>query len=492
MVKNLCKKGFKPPLFASICLLLALYALPPSLFTIVALFLIVLFISGTAITLLSINRRKSLILFTLSAGFLLGLYSHTHFFILKNSCYTGIPINQIQTFKGILLEDTTFCENDESNLTIHKLKLISVSPMDQSTSAEADGRIILYDKSEQYFHSGEIIFVRGKIWENKEDLLYPLSCSPNSIQREGYSHWYFSIRSALLKQIENRINAIGYPASGLFMGLFLGKKQNIPKNIYSGFKNTGTLHLLALSGLHVGIIYLLILLLIKPLPFRSLKWISGSIFVLFYLFLTGAKPSLMRASIMIILSGFNLLIDREYNPLNILSLTLLIIIFFDPVSAYTISFQLSFAGLFGILYIGRLLMESLKHLLPPIINIPLSATIGAQVATLPLVLFYFGYFYPISIVVTLLLIPCVTIFIWSGLISLILLCLPITLLHDCARWLMGILFEIITTIVNIFSNVPGIQYNKTDTFWVSAIIIIFLCMVFYYLRRLFLRKYFES
>lgn len=321
----------------------------------------------------------------------------------------------------------------------------------------AGGTVVLFFNKSIKYYAGEILHAKGEVIESSE----PVSIALNAFVEESYSDGFytsfFRIRTLILGKIEALIYVLDYPVSALFAGFFLGMRDEIPEEMLTGFHGTGTLHLLALSGLHVGIIFSLIVLIARPLPWRIARWAVGNLFVLFYLFLVGPRPSLVRASLMVLLAGSGVMLDRDTDPLNILGLAFLIILFFDPGSAFTLSFQLSFLALGGILIPGESLSRFLKPYLPDIIRLPISYSIGAQLATFPLILSAFGVYYPIGSLSTILLIPLVTVYIWSGMIFLLLVQIPVPFFYMTIRRILPVLYKGMLLINDFFSQVPGIR-----------------------------------
>ncbi len=147
--------------------------------------------------------------------------------------------------------------------------------------------------------------------------------------------------------LRERIKSIfsGFPVIG---ALVLGKEMNVPQDVRGDFIKAGVIHLFAVSGLHFGIIFLL-LLSVFSFWFSKRYAAIISIFVLsFYFFLVGFHPSVVRAYIMILLYVFSLLFYREYDLLSALSFSCLLILIFNPLELFEPGFLLSFSSVFFI------------------------------------------------------------------------------------------------------------------------------------------------
>ncbi len=465
-------RGHNPSLICAVITISSVLFLSNIYESLILLFItaIALYIIGIIFLFSSKLKKYSFIILIFALGFTFGAVCNLNIYLQKEKSFTGIAINRVTQFSGEIIEDSYI---SNKGISIHKLKLYYVSNEQGGITAEAMGNVIIFDDVERAFYTGEIINIDGILYENNSDIYFPFNGKINNINPSGFSSEFLSFRAEIRKRIEAQIELFGYPYSSIFKGLFLGLKNTIPEKLYNNFQETGTLHLLAISGLHVGIIYLFVILILYPIPWNSVKWILGSIIILFYMFIVGPKPSLIRASIMLILLGFSKLIDREIDPINILSLSLIIFLLIDPFSAFSLSFQLSFLAITGILISGRPISRFLSRYLPKFLNIPLSYSIGAQIFTLPVVLSQFGIFYPIGILTTILIVPFITVFLWAGIICLILVNLAAVLYPF--KLLFMFLYYIISSITGILSIFPGIHIE----WYISCILLVIILIIVY-------------
>jgi competence protein ComEC len=323
----------------------------------------------------------------------------------------------------------------------------------------------LFSKEPLGLFAGESVEARGSIGlkENHPERFY--IGSADSLCSFGFASPIYRWRASVLKALVDRIENMGYPASSLFKALFLGIRDEVPEIIRQGFATTGTSHFLAISGLHVGIVYMVVLFLTRMLRKRFSRWALGSAILILYLFFVGPRPSIVRASVAAILAGLSALMDRDMNPLNLFGLVLLVVQLIDPVSVYSPAFQLSFLSIAGILFVGRALYRSLQRHVPAVISLPLACSIGAQFATAPAQFLLYGIFYPAGVIVTILLIPLVSSFIWCGLAVLLLD--PITPLwfDGLGRTIMLALYRGILAVLKAFSNAPGLTRSSLPYYW---------------------------
>ena len=192
-------------------------------------------------------------------------------------------------------------------------------------------------------------------------------------------------------------NAFPGDVSGFAKALLLGDKTDIDYETGTAFRLSGIMHIIAVSGLHVTILFGLIQLLTGRQ--RVLTSLIGIPVVLLFAAIAGFTPSVTRASIMQILMMLALLFDREYDPFTALSFSALIILAVNPLAVSSVSFQLSFGCMLGIFQFAEGLKEWLlqkNHLgklpkkLGGWLGGSIAITLSAMVYTTPLVALYFG------------------------------------------------------------------------------------------------------
>jgi len=418
--------------------------------------------AGIATLSVQTYRRAGGFLLWLGFGLAIGASLCIRIESRKKSVFTGIPAQSVSSLVGYASEDS---RKTTGGGTVHRIRLVTVSSGFHTSQFPARGEAILFDNKDGHYNLGEIIEARVIIRRVSLPEKVYFEGSLISSQSRGYVGPGWELRSEVILALNRRIDLMGYPASALFRGLFLGNRDELPAEMIRGFTGTGTIHLLALSGLHVGIIYAILVFALRPVPGIVLKWGIGCLVVLSYLFLVGPRPSLVRATLMLIVAGLGFLLDRDFRPFNILAIVLIMALLVDPGSPFQPSFQLSFLAVAGALFGGRLFSVVGKTCLPRFIRIPLSSSLGAQIGTIPVVLGIFGTYYPIGVVTTLLLLPLVSAFIWSGVADLLLLSLAGAGLYEAGSRIMGILYDLIAAVNNFFLPVPGISQWFLPFYW---------------------------
>ena len=232
------------------------------------------------------------------------------------------------------------------------------------------------------------------------------------------------LREHLLQRI--RMNVDDDEAQALIAAMVLGDKSSLTKQEYDRFATTGASHVLALSGLHLSIIYLLLTRLTLG---RRRSWLIQILVltaVWTYALLTGLPTSLVRAATMITVYGLFSLGGRRRASLNVLCFTAIIMLLFDRSALFDVGFQLSFMAMLGILLFVPL-MESwlsarwmMEHRILSWVLSLLMASVAAQMGTAPLVAYYFGRFSTWFLVTNIIVIPLTTILLYAALASFIL------------------------------------------------------------------------
>ena len=250
------------------------------------------------------------------------------------------------------------------------------------------------------FIKGSGIFVKDigfskivgvKIKESSPTMLTPLFIFRNSLEEK------------IKKQVPGNTGEI-------CAAITLGIRKSLPPKTYKRFQSCGAAHLLAVSGLHTGIVFAVLFVLLKAFQLkRNPTLLIAVVFVLFYAVFTGLRLPALRASIMLLFFVIGEIRERNIEPFNILSSAGILIILLMPRSIFGISFQLSFIAVFSILTMFNLLKDRFDKIpnkwFKKWLILPFFITLSAQLGTLPIVAYYFGYIPLIGIIANLILIP---------------------------------------------------------------------------------------
>ena len=180
----------------------------------------------------------------------------------------------------------------------------------------------------------------------------------------------------------------------------LGEKSILSKDTKNNFSAAGVSHILVVSGMHVGFIFMIISLLYSRLYnryYRLFVTIFGLVLLWLYALLTGFAPSVVRASFMFSLMLVFLFTGNKYRVLHALLLSATISLLANPALLFNISFQLSYLAVLSIVVFYKRIYHFLQRMVPKfkwrnnILSV-IGVTLAAQVFTFPIVMFYFHQF----------------------------------------------------------------------------------------------------
>ena len=252
-------------------------------------------------------------------------------------------------------------------------------------------------------------------------------------------------------------------SSGAIMNaLLLGEKQDIDRSIIEKFQQVGVVHVLAISGLHVGYVVIFVFTILSMLRLsQKNRIIVLAAVLIIYIILVDFKPPVMRASLMVILYLWGQMLERKVSTGNLIGAAAFIILLFKPRELFNPGFQFSFAAVISIIYGYKRLNEFLPgkkwfknhKILANIFWNPLLISLSAVIGTLPLTLYYYGTIPVIAVVANLIVIPLI-----GGIVMLgffLLLFDPISSnLADGIGTLIHFIYRFLTTITSHFSDIP--------------------------------------
>ena len=211
--------------------------------------------------------------------------------------------------------------------------------------------------------------------------------------------WLIAMQDSLFAKTQELFHP---PVAALVAGILIGRDQGIPAGVDQAFTDTGTSHIVAISGFNIGIVAFLFILTFGRLFGKRYGTLLSIFGILFYMVLAGAEPSLVRAAIMGVIGAIGLLLGRRGATLTALFLAGMLMALLDPRILWQVGFQLSFSATFGIVTITKPLQDLTRALLArlapeehldtllSILSDVLIVTFAAQAAVLPFILYHFG------------------------------------------------------------------------------------------------------
>ncbi|MFK8269960.1 ComEC/Rec2 family competence protein [Capnocytophaga stomatis] len=214
--------------------------------------------------------------------------------------------------------------------------------------------------------------------------------------------------------------------ASLLKTLLLGNRKDLDENTYQNYIDAGAVHILAISGLHIGIITAILLFLLQKLPnfgiWKKLRFVLLLFFLWSFAFLAGLSPSVLRAVTMFSFIGISLMLSKQQGRFDALMFSMLLLLLINPNYLYEVGFQLSYLAVFSILIFYPWMEKRWQpktKLLKSIWSLFLVG-ISAQIVILPISLYYFHQFPFLFFVSNLLLVPLLSPVLILGFLALIL------------------------------------------------------------------------
>lgn len=403
---------------------------------------LVLVFTWIALLVLHLARRHLLAKYNLLFGgiLMLLLISLGHFRVKIHSVN---PAFLIHTSKEVILIGTAL-EDARSASTMKKV-VIRAQVFDNSGKYMGLDEILLfYPKMRRMLHYGDRVMARAdiqpvqdpmnpnefnyKIFLERKGIFFQGFVKSDSLAVIGYEppHILIGLAMKFRAILTNKLSLYikSQPAQSVMKALLLGNRTELNPELKEQFAVTGVMHVLAVSGLHVGIIYLILLWILGERPDRIKRPRVVMVVVLpllwGYSYVTGLSPSVMRAALLfsILLIGKSL--NRKTSSINSLAVSAFILLLINPLLLVDVGFQLSYMAVLGIIFVypviqkwwlpGNKILLYLWQLM--------AVSLAAQLFTFPMSMYYFHRFPTYFLLANLLVIPLVTLLIWGGVIML--------------------------------------------------------------------------
>ncbi|MFK8037766.1 MAG: ComEC/Rec2 family competence protein [Crocinitomicaceae bacterium] len=304
---------------------------------------------------------------------------------------------------------------------------------------------------------------------------------PISKGKNGLKKFTLRIRANLDKWITK--SSLSTKNQKLAKALLLGEKEFLDKDTLKSFSSAGAMHVLAVSGLHVGIIMFVLQFFLKPIRrirngaiLYTLLVLSG---VWMYALITGLSPSVTRAAIMFSFIIIGARLQRQNTIYQSILVSAFIILLIDPFSLFKVGFQLSYLAVLGIVYIQPKLYKSIytKNKLIDYLWQITSVSIAAQLATFPLGLYYFHQFPNLFLISNIIVIPVAGVILAIGFLFFITHSLQ--LFRIIFETILNTLFSLLNICVEYIEQTPfsilwGISIHWIEVFLIYCILTTFI------------------
>ncbi|NQT23665.1 MAG: ComEC family competence protein [Candidatus Omnitrophica bacterium] len=421
--------------------------------------------------------------------------------------------------RGTILSDPVFKRRYryypelEFVLYVHAIK--------QSSWTRASGRVLVrsYFGGTKTFECGDEVFLKGKVslpksGKNTDNFDYRAYLAAKKIfavssgNKRDFIEKVGSVQSPLFRlrrflySIKGKARDLilinlELPHSGILTAMLLGERQFLDKTTRDVFRRTGTMHILAISGLHIGIIVFIFLgiFTLFGIPLK-VECALTIVIIILYALMVGQRPSVWRASFMASVFLFGYILNRHPNLLNLLSFALLALLLVNPNYIFDVGFILSFTCVASIIWISPVLdrlfklrdfglivkkrkvrfiaIRKLWLYFMKSISISLSVWIGI----VPIIAYYFHIITPVTIIANLVAVPICFLLVSLGIAALIVNAfLPsISVFFYEAIWLAN---NIMILVLNLLSKVPfaSIEINNFIPFWIFVYCVVLLGII---------------
>ncbi len=277
----------------------------------------------------------------------------------------------------------------------------------------------------------------------------------------------------------------------LTSALLLGQKKELDAEIYNDFTSAGVVHILAVSGLHVGIILMILNFVLNPLEQvkggKYFKYVLSVSCIWLFALLVGFSPSVIRAATMFTFLNAGLIFKRKASTINMLCLSALVILMYDTYLIFSVGFQMSYLAVLGIISFQPLVKRKfyIQNWLGRKLFDVLLVSFCAQVGVLPLSIFYFHQFPGLFLLANLLIIPWLFILLGFGIVIIIasFIQLEVPLLYELYGSTLNFLLFIIHQVASyenlIFRNI----YFTKEMMLSLYVAILFIFFFFNYKKK---------
>ena len=387
-------------------------------------------------------------------------------------------LGQKQQMEGYVVEDVDIRTNEQ---------LITFRPKGYSQT------ILITTTLGQQFFYGDLLAVEDKVEEVKNFgdfdyekylelyntyavMRYPKILILKSHQLNPAKELLLKIKLAFVNRLSEMYKE---PENSLLLGILIGAKKTLPKDIVDNFNNTGTSHIIAVSGFNITII-ITALASLAYLIGRRASFYLAFLTIAGFVIITGASASVIRAAIMGFLLLLALNIGRQYAIVPSIFFAGLVMLILNPrILFWDVGFQLSFAATLGIIYFMPVL-NGLTESWPKLLGgkTLVLTTMSAIVATLPIILFNFGTLSLVAPIVNLIVLPVVPATMLFGFLSIIPFFGP-----GFALAAKGLLLYTIN-IIGFFAHLPYNSFNIKISVWVFWGLNLLVFGIYFLLKRI--------
>lgn len=281
---------------------------------------------------------------------------------------------------------------------------------------------------------------------------------------------------------------VAEPAASLLAGILIGERGNLPPALSLNFQITGLTHILAISGFNITLIINIVVLLASSALGKKWRLLTCLLVIGFFVILTGASASVIRAGVMGLLALAVKTFGRKIPPLKLILMSVFLIVVVDPtILNFDLSFQLSLMATLSLIYFADQLSLETNHSWQQFLWDGVKLTLAAQILTLPLIFFGFGKISLISPIANLLIGPLIPFLMLLGAI-IILLLLIVPALAIAVAGVVEILVYGMQIVINFLADLPLAQIEIGEGNCLLVIFYYLAVFKFFHKRKLALNS----
>jgi competence protein ComEC len=298
-----------------------------------------------------------------------------------------------------------------------------------------------------------------------------------TISRIDRSKAYFmQQREKLLARFSE--NGIDGDAYAVVAAMSLGDKSALTRDLKDTYSVSGASHVLALSGLHLGIIYILFSLFLPRRRWPALSQLVIILFIWAFVFLVGMSVSVVRSAVMLTVYGLLSIGNRDKMSINALAFTAIVMLMWNPSWLFDVGFQMSFMAVLAILLFVPLFEDVfsaeylMEHRWIKRIWGLVTVSCSAQLGVAPLIAFYFGRFSTYFLLTNFIVIPAAMVILWLSIVVLVFPSLAYILLY---------IVELLNIALSRISAIPGASIDGLHPSVIQVVLVYILIFCSYLL-----------
>lgn len=438
------------------------------------------------------------VLIRLSIPFILGIftagYFHIHWpgyllfvcaiglFFLKSALFYGRMISGILVFMfffglgNFRFHETTPRVVGDGQFEMHAIvtsgEMGNSGKRRISISADAMYLCILPEEFVGVLLPGDSLHISGRV-QSPSSFSFPFGFDKAAYFRSN--GWSAEVYPDKLERLDSNFHWLRYPAKcsrwvneridgweirpdtkGFIAAMLSGDKVHLSSEMKRDFSSLGIAHVLAVSGLHIGLLYLILLKALFFLKGKHKRWrrTIALVFIWFFVVMTGAGPSAVRAGVMFSFFALSDWLNRPFSTGDALFTSAFVLLWYNPHWLFSAGFQLSYSALIGIVYLHPAIakLNVLPFKLGSVVWNSASAALSAQLTTLPFLIYWFHSFPLYFLPANLILVPLLMLLMYGSIAALV---FPFTFIEAS----LDKLVDVILWLVKFMQKLPGSVYN---------------------------------